>query len=128
MAITLASRATLSCTVVGVLCNEIKVVVVVVVAFVVLLVPKSFHIGAQIDPKSMQSRHRNACKIDPESTKSGPGGTPKRRKEAKMKKRGVVPNSFAEFGPILKKMDSQMDTKMDHKSMEININTKGKFE
>ena len=41
-------------------------------------------------------------KIDPKSRKSVPRGTPKWRQEAKMMKRGVVPNSLALLGAIFK--------------------------
>ena len=47
----------------------------------------------KIDEKSFQM----GGKIDPKSRKSVPGGTPKWRQEAKMMKRGVVPNSLAVF-------------------------------
>ena len=40
------------------------------------------------------------AKIDPKSTKSEPGGTPKRQQEAKMKKRGGPSNSLALLGAI----------------------------
>ena len=40
------------------------------------------------------------CKISPKSRKSVPGGTPKWRQEAKMKKRGGPSNSFALLGAI----------------------------
>ena len=48
---------------------------------------------AEFEPESFKMK----AKIDPKSIKSEPGGTPKWQQEAKMKKRGVVPNSFAVF-------------------------------
>ena len=41
------------------------------------------------------------AKIDPKSTKSEPGGTPKWQQEAKMKKRGGPLNSAPPLGAIL---------------------------
>ena len=51
---------------------------------------------AKIDEKSFQM----GGKIGPKSRKSVPGGTPKWRQEAKMIKRGVMPNSLALLGAI----------------------------
>ena len=52
--------------------------------------------NAKIDETSFQM----GCKIGPKSRKSGPGGIPKGRQEAKMIKRWVVSNSAALLGAI----------------------------
>ena len=56
----------------------------------------SFENCVKIDEKSIQMGGR----IDRKSTKSVPGGTPKWRQEAKMKKRGGYFNSAALLGAI----------------------------
>ena len=58
---------------------------------------KSIQIRTQI----LQNGSQNRAKINPKSTKSEPGGTPKRQQEAKMNKRGGVSNSAVVFYAIL---------------------------
>ena len=72
-------------------------------------------VGAEIH----SNRDPNQPKIDPKSTKSGPGGTPKRWKNVKIKKRGVVPNSPAPFWTIFEKNGVQ-----DGPQKSIKINKK----
>ena len=68
--------------------------------------------------------------IDPKSRKSGAGGTPKGRQEAKMKKRGVVSNSAALLGAIFEENGLQdggqnrekINKKSDSKSYYFLVN------
>ena len=54
-----------------------------------------------------QKSSQNPQKINPKWRKSEPWGTPKRRQEAKMKKRGGPPNSPAAFSANLDEHWSQ---------------------
>ena len=65
------------------------------------------------------------AKIDPKSTKSEPGGTPKRQQEAKMKKRGGPLNSLAVFWAIWEENGLQYGARnqwnISEKSIQKNI-------